>query len=132
MHHPLTCFIYTSALTPRSEAAVVATIVKQARELNAIHGITGVLIFDGERFAQYIEGPQRQIQQLALNLAEDPRHCEFQEHYCATSAQRRFDAWSMGYADVEDCDFDIETLRTQQGEAALAFFLGASKALDIA
>ena len=128
----LRCFIYTSRLAPDNTPAAVGAIVKQAREHNAIHGITGVLIFNGEWFAQYIEGEPLSIEQLVRNLVVDSRHCELKVHMQDPLEQRRFAAWCMGYADVENAGFDMEALRQTEGQMTLDCFLSAAKVLDIA
>ena len=77
MHQELQCFMYHSELAPTAELSCVADIVKTARDFNQLHAITGVLIFDGQRFAQYIEGEAQAIDFLIGQLARDPRHINF-------------------------------------------------------
>lgn len=55
--------VYSSQLAPSVPAECVADIVRTARQFNAAHGITGLLVFDGQRFCQYLEGPDAPIGQ---------------------------------------------------------------------
>jgi hypothetical protein len=94
-------YIYRSRLV--AEVSCVSTIIQTARLFNAAHGITGVLIFDGERFVQYIEGPPDEMDCLITRLQNDPRHADFEPlgeswpHHT-----RLFDTWAMGYGFWED------------------------------
>jgi hypothetical protein len=112
----------------------VSGIVKQARSLNAINAITGVLAFDGECFVQLVEGPADAVAMLCSALARDPRHTGFTVHArgSSDSAQRRFNDWQMGYADVAADTLDIPTLSKLDGDAALSYFMEKVQALDFA
>lgn len=132
MPSPLSCFLYTSRLTPDSPLTSIAAIVKQARELNAIHGITGVLMFDGENFAQYVEGPSLAISALAVKLKSDPRHAEFLMSARLDSlGERTFRTWSMGFLEVEIQDVDLNVLRQLSGDRALEYFALSVQAVEV-
>ena len=49
--------LYVSTLAPDQPLQVVAEIAAHARPANASMDITGLLIFDGQRFCQQLEGP---------------------------------------------------------------------------
>ena len=62
--------IYTSELSDPGGAATVPFVIRTARVNNAVRGITGALIFDGERFCQYIEGaPDAIVRSMAYVYA---------------------------------------------------------------
>ena len=127
----LSCFLYTSQMTPDLDVHQIGQIVKQARELNAIQGITGMLVFDGERFAQYVEGPPEAVSQLAVKLAADPRHCDFYPLLSQSlTGGRRFAHWAMGYSDADMHDFDIQALNDMAADLALESFSAAAVAID--
>ncbi|MBD9402372.1 BLUF domain-containing protein [Comamonas sp. CMM02] len=105
MHQELQCFMYHSELAPTAELSCVADIVKTARDFNQLHAITGVLIFDGQRFAQYIEGEAQAIDFLIGQLARDPRHINFTpQHNGPRTDKRWFPSWSMAYVLLESTD----------------------------
>ena len=56
--------LYVSSIAPESEVNIVGQIAREARAKNARQGITGLLVFDGERFCQHLEGSSAPIKQL--------------------------------------------------------------------
>ena len=127
-------FLYTSCLANDAQVSAVAAVIKQSRASNAITGITGVLGFDGECFAQYVEGPSEAISRLSAALQRDTRHTAFtvQTSGSVPATQRRFTTWQMGYLDVEADALNIAELSQMRGDAALQYFLEKLQALDIA
>jgi hypothetical protein len=97
--HPLPLLynlVYCSTASAAVDAAAVDEIVAQARRNNAAHGITGLLVFGGGVFFQWLEGPRDNVSQLFTNLRKDPRHqsivllSEDEE-----IRERLFPAWDM-------------------------------------
>ena len=70
-------------------------IHQTARHLNALDGITGLLLFDGSRFLQIVEGAEGAIDNLVERLRMDPRHSAFEVRDERYVEQRSFDGWSM-------------------------------------
>lgn len=66
-----------------------------ARHLNALDGVTGLLVFDGVRFMQIIEGGEEAIDNLVERLRRDPRHSAFEIRDERFVADRSFPDWSM-------------------------------------
>lgn len=130
----LQSLLYTSRLAAGYGPTEVGRIVKQAREMNAIHGITGVLVFDGEWFAQYVEGTADAIDVLESHLRADPRHSDFNAIETGPCGrERRFPHWVMGYADLdfEGTGLDIASLTEVDQLEALQLFSDAVKTMDI-
>ena len=132
MTHPLQSLLYVSRLAAEANASCVSDIIKTARTFNAANGITGVLVFDGERFAQYIEGPPAAIDALTENLKRDRRHTDFTVlHVVQDEGHRQFLNWSMGYSDLDEGQLDIGDLKTQDREKARDLFLARVVLLEI-
>lgn len=130
MENQLSNFLYTSRLAPHFPLTGVAQIVKQARELNAIRGITGILMFDGENFSQYIEGPKDAIRALEKSLIADERHTHFDVRAKSDDvALRRFENWSMGFVDAGESI--LEQLNGKQDKLAIEYFSQAALAADV-
>jgi hypothetical protein len=70
-------FSYHSEIASDASTSCVADITRVSRRFNEAHGITGILIFDGQRFVQYMEGPQQQVVALAKKISLDNRHTNF-------------------------------------------------------
>lgn len=119
MQQKLQCFLYHSQLAPSAQVNCVADIVKEARDFNATHAITGVLMFDGHRFTQYIEGPHDKIERLVGMLAKDHRHINFTpQHYAPLTDGRLFADWCIAYAHI-DSDDPLKEITTLQGDLAM-------------
>jgi hypothetical protein len=73
----------------------LAAIHGTARHLNALDGISGLLLFDGSRFLQIVEGAEDAIDNLVERLRMDPRHSAFEVRDERYVEQRSFPDWSM-------------------------------------
>ncbi|MDO6460472.1 BLUF domain-containing protein [Granulosicoccaceae sp. 1_MG-2023] len=95
-------FIYTSVIADELPPGTVGQIVRRARRKNRQLGLSGLLIFDGERFCQYLEGPPAGMTLMRDLICQDPRHSAVREIYAGPAAQpgRCFKDWSIAYADV--------------------------------
>ncbi len=66
--------VYCSRATPGVDQAEVERIIKSARRWNPAHGITGLLVFGGGIFFQWLEGPRDSVMGLMRILNADTRH----------------------------------------------------------
>lgn len=123
--------IYFSEISEQARALEVGTIVKQSRINNAEHDITGILIFDGHRFCQCLEGDKEKVRQLMTTIMEDPRHTHLYIAYQDHSDEGRiFSNWNMAYGLAEDASV-LEQLATMQGKACLQSLLKLMPTLDM-
>jgi hypothetical protein len=65
---------YCSRSTPELDGEAFRQIISVARRNNAIHGITGLLVYGGRLYFQWIEGPPKAVQGLMAKIRKDPRH----------------------------------------------------------
>ena len=65
--------LYVSTIAPNEAVSIVAEIAGKARLFNSEHDITGLLIFDGMRFCQQLEGSSKQVLALMERITQDPR-----------------------------------------------------------
>lgn len=56
---------------------VVSDIVRVYRANDPRMDITGLLVFDGGRFCQYLEGSESAVRELANKIADDEWHINF-------------------------------------------------------
>jgi hypothetical protein len=108
---PLKSLTYTSLASIDLEAADLEAIHRTARELNALEGITGLLIFNGTHFLQVVEGAPDAIDDLVERLRRDPRHSSVEIRDEHEVEQRSFPDWSMELVRVSASYFEAkETL----------------------
>ena len=113
--------LYVSTLAPNQTPNVVAEIAGRARLVNADLDVTGLLIFDGQRFCQQLEGPQKAVLKLIERIRNDPRHINVEVIHHGPLAGRRFQQFSLAFSTVED-EEALARLEQLDGAAALAAF----------
>ena len=128
-------FLYCSTLAEGRSPTVVGQILARARPYNAAHGITGLLVFDGQHFCQHLEGPQAPLEALMARIADDPRHTGVRITHEGPLAERRYQRFDMGYAQAdgagEDGPGQLDTLFALRDAAALARFLELRPDFDV-
>lgn len=67
---------YLSRLAAGTSPACVAEIVRASRQRNTARGISSLLVFDGWRFCQYLEGEKAAVGELADRIRTDARHTD--------------------------------------------------------
>ena len=118
---PLTTLLYVSELRDFG-AGEIDGICHQSRANNAHDGITGLLVFDGHAFCQFVEGPPDAIAALLERLERDPRHVKMRVlQHGPVGPGRRFPAWRLGYAYSAD-PASIARIDRKQGSDALLEF----------
>jgi hypothetical protein len=86
---------YTSRARLDLSEEELGDIHQTARHLNALDGVTGLLLFDGSRFLQIIEGSEGAIDNLVERLRMDRRHSAFEIRDERLVDHRSFADWSM-------------------------------------
>ena len=86
---------YTSLARLDLGAEDLNAIHRTARELNAIDGITGLLVFNGTHFLQIVEGAEQAIDELVERLRRDRRHTGLEVRDERKIDGRSFPDWSM-------------------------------------
>jgi hypothetical protein len=66
--------VYCSRASPGIDDRAVDAIIRSARRRNPEQGITGLLVFGGGIFFQWLEGPRENVLHLMSLLEADPRH----------------------------------------------------------
>jgi hypothetical protein len=118
---PLFTLLYVSELKG-DDAGEIDRICRRSRANNERDDITGLLVFDGHAFCQFVEGPPHAIAALRERLELDPRHVRMRvlQHGPASPA-RRFATWRLGYAYSAD-PAAIARLDDKRGSDALLAF----------
>ena len=107
----LTSLTYTSLARLDLSSPDLEQIHRTARELNALDGITGLLVFNGTHFLQIVEGAHEALDELVQRLRRDTRHTGLEIRDERKLAARSFPGWSMQLVRVKAGYFDAkETL----------------------
>lgn len=80
---------------PAAFEAEVAGILEAARQRNPTIGVTGALLFTGEGFAQYLEGPPAAVAEIYETISLDGRHADLVILDFRAIERRAFPAFAM-------------------------------------
>jgi hypothetical protein len=95
---------YVSTATPGIVADDVTRILLGSRANNRRHGISGLLLFDGKRFLQVLEGDQAAVERTYLRIRADGRHRAAVQLSARIAEDRCFGNWAMAYHAVPGQD----------------------------
>ncbi|WP_439494934.1 BLUF domain-containing protein [Bosea sp. (in: a-proteobacteria)] len=115
-------FVYCSRAAEDVDDAEVGRIVESAQRRNRAHGITGVLVFGGGVFFQWIEGPPAQIKNLIASLHNDPRHYDIVSlSQSEEKRERLYPNWEMERVEANDiCVVLNDALESVEDESSAA------------
>ncbi|ATE64444.1 BLUF domain-containing protein [Rhizorhabdus dicambivorans] len=88
--------IYISTARPSLILSDVEDILRASRRNNERARVTGLLIFDGKRFLQALEGSMEDVEATFSRIAVDPRHRALVRLSGRAVEGREFGDWSMG------------------------------------
>jgi hypothetical protein len=99
----LDSLVYVSSAVRLLSLDEIAYLLKRARERNKEYGITGVLLYIGGNFMQYIEGPKDNLDIIYKIIRKDEQHTGLILVSREAIVSRQFGDWSMAYQtkDVE-------------------------------
>lgn len=125
----LATLVYRSrCVTPLDDPAL-QQLVSAALQRNLAESVTGLLIYDGGRFLQWLEGPAESVDRIWQSIRVDSRHTEVEILGHMPSTVRCFPDWGMKLGDRDaserpDAANDarmspphnlLDLLRSQQG-----------------
>ncbi len=86
---------YISTARPTLILADVENILAASRRRNQADAITGLLVFDGKRFLQVLEGDETKVGQAYQRIAADERHRAIVRLSERRIAAAEFGHWAM-------------------------------------
>ena len=86
---------YISTVTPGTPPDVLESILLTSRRRNAAAGVTGLLVFDGRRFLQALEGEESAVRTAYDRIQRDPRHRAVVLLSSREITARDFGEWAM-------------------------------------
>jgi len=93
----LHAILYVSSAVRVPAPHEIEHLLQRARERNVRAGVTGLLLNDGSRFMQYIEGPPEALLPIYKIVLADPLHHRIRELMSESIGEREFDGWAMAY-----------------------------------
>ena len=99
IHH----IVYCSQVAQHMDQEALEKIIVTAKHHNPRFGITGLLVFGGGIFFQWLEGPRDNVTSLFKIITADPRHSEIvlltkEDEF----RERLFPNWDMELVEAED------------------------------
>ena len=79
----------------------IQSILEAAQENNAGLGVSGMLCYESRWFLQTLEGDREVVNELYLEIADDPRHDGIVLVSYEHPDRKLFEDWRMGYAGGE-------------------------------
>ncbi|QHE92908.1 BLUF domain-containing protein [Pandoraea fibrosis] len=121
------CYAYLSRAVPDLDLRELSKIIVNSRGFNAAEDITGVLLFDGARFYQYIEGPSVALADARQRIEASRNHTGIQVLLDGPpDTLGAFSTWSLGYLMLEE---PAQSLHAFTSPADHAELVGAFAAL---
>lgn len=97
----LHAFAYVSTAREGLDVPELDALLADATLFNRMAGVTGVLMFDGSRFLQYIEGPRDGVASVHARILNARRHGSIKELAAGELQARWFPRWTMANCMVE-------------------------------
>lgn len=91
--------LYHSHATAAHTQAELQALLRWSEAFNAVHGVTGLLLYSAGRFVQVLEGDETVVSDLYARIQHDSRHHRV-ETVQAELAARQFTNWSMAFGQV--------------------------------
>ncbi len=112
----------------------VERIVSEARRINALNGVTGVLLYCDGNFMQYLEGDENAVVATFDRIRASESHYQINELMNQPILEREFGDWTMGFSQPSPDEF-VElaaarwkgTAQTGPGAALLRTFWASSR-----
>ncbi|WP_133273288.1 BLUF domain-containing protein [Hymenobacter radiodurans] len=98
--------VYQSTATLPMNDKELESLLKQARDWNAQHQLTGVLLYSEHSIMQVLEGPKDEVFYIFNKIKQDIRHRNVIKLADGEIQQRDFSQWSMGFKVVAISDFE--------------------------
>ena len=96
---PLTTLCYQSRAPGEPGSDELDDLLTDARDRNRRLGVTGMLVYEGDRFFQWLEGPSEALGGLWTSINRDSRHREVELLGEGVTPVRLFSGWDLRFLD---------------------------------
>jgi methanogenic corrinoid protein MtbC1 len=94
---PLVTLCYQSRAKRQPSSDDLAELVREARKRNKQFGVTGMLVHEGGRFYQWLEGPETALEGLWSSIKQDDRHEDIELLGEGVTPVRLFSEWDLRF-----------------------------------
>lgn len=99
---PVRVAVYASSVAEGLCADKFEKMMDDAARYNKVAGVTGVLLFDGFRFFQYLEGPGDGVNSVYQKVRQSRSHTDLMDIAQGIISIRHLPYWSMKLIAVEE------------------------------
>ncbi len=93
---------YISSAAEAMSTEQLLELLQQCLNNNPAHGITGMLLYGNQTFAQTLEGDEAEVDALYDKILRDPRHRNVKSLHRKVVIDRQYADWSMGFKRISD------------------------------
>jgi hypothetical protein len=101
LHRLIYCSRNRIAGSPQEITSAIEAILRRSRLINKSKDVTGALLFNGEAFAQVLEGSRAAVQAIYANILKDSRHSHVVLLEDVPIGVRDFTNWSMAFSGAD-------------------------------
>jgi hypothetical protein len=94
----LSNLVYRSRAVQPLSAPELHELALAAQSRNRNEAITGLVLYDDDRFFQWLEGPTDSVERIMRSIWNDPRHTDIEVLHNQPTAARVFGEWNMKLA----------------------------------
>ncbi|MCK1367323.1 BLUF domain-containing protein [Bradyrhizobium sp. 62] len=114
-------YVSSSSLGQNADAEI-ANIRSIAEARNHELGLTGVLLFSGRHFAQFLEGAEANLDIMKGSIGSDDRHTGLVTLQADPVEKRRYGRWALAYSGATHIDGVLaDALRKNDGGKLLRY-----------
>jgi hypothetical protein len=90
--------VYRSRAVAPLSATELHELTMAAEARNRREAITGLVLYDDNRFFQWLEGPAENVERIMRSIRNDPRHTDLEMLHDKAAQSRIFGDWNMKLA----------------------------------
>jgi hypothetical protein len=107
--------VYVSTLSSDFDYSCYASICRTSRARNEQSGVSGMLLFDGQQFVQWLFGAHATVTALMSAIARDPRHSDIHVVYESPTSPLTLPVkWRAGLVGPEAIEAFVATVLQAQ------------------
>ncbi len=94
--------VHSSEIEPYLGDIDISSLLYAARQSNAEHKITGILLHINGKFIQVLEGEETSVKKLYEIISRDRRHKNLKVLLEKEIDERQFDGWCLGFKNITE------------------------------